>query len=138
MSPKYLWIVLIIATMVCSASCQSGAAREETRPASVWQQFKELSADAITSLRNIAALIISPKLKNRQDICVWKICSRPLKKTNKIPEEKPSESGGRLSDGDMIAILKNLENSRRVNTYLKEIIRQDLINLNKSIGKRQN
>ncbi len=135
MSPKYLWIVLIIATMVCYASCRPGAAKEGTTPASVWLQFKELSADAITSLRNIAALMISPKLKNRQDICVWKICSRPLKKTNKIPEVKPSESGGRLSDGDMIAILKNLENSSLVNTYLKEIIGKDLINRK---SKRQN
>jgi len=52
-----------------------------------------------------------------------------------MPKEKPSETEGRLSDGDMIAILKNLENSSLVNTYLKEIIGKDLINRK---SKRQN
>jgi len=127
MNPKYLWVVLIIATIVCSANCHSGAAKEETTPAGVWQQFKVLSARVITALRNMAVELTAPKLKDRQDICVWKICSRPLKKTNNMPEEKPSETKGRLSDAEMIAIWKTL-NSSLVNTYLKEIIGKDLIN----------
>jgi len=106
MDKKSLWIVLIIATMVCSASCQSGAAKKGTRSLSVWQNFKESSA--ITRLRNMADVLTAPKLKNRQDICVWKICSRPLKKTNSIPEEKPSKTEGRLSDIEMIAIWETL------------------------------
>jgi hypothetical protein len=113
MSSKYLWVVLIIATIVCSASCHSGAAKEGTRSLSVWQKFKALRAGAITGLRNMTALMTAPKLKDRQDICVWKICSRPLKKTNNMPEEKPSEIGRKLSDVEMIAILKSL-NSRKV------------------------
>ena len=113
MSPKYLLVVLIIATIVCSAICHSGVAKEGTKSLSVWQKFKALRAGAITALQNMAAELTAPKLKNRQDICVWKICSRPLKKTNSIPEVKPSEIGRKLSDVEMIAILKTL-NSRKV------------------------
>jgi len=113
MSPKYLWLVLIIATMVCSASCQSGEAKKGARSLSVWQKFKALRTGAITGLRNMADVLTAPKLKNRQDICVWKICSRPLKKTNSISKEKTSEIGRKLSDVEMIAILKTL-NSRKV------------------------
>ncbi len=134
MGPKYFWVVLIIATIVCSASCRSGAAKEGTRSLSVWQKFKALRAGAITDLRNMAAVLTAPRLKDRKDICVWKICSRPLKKTNSIPEEKPSEIGRKLSDVEMIAILKTL-NSSLVNTYLKGIIGKDLINCK---SKRQN
>jgi len=130
MSPKHLWIVLIIATIVCSTSGHSGAAKEETTPADVWQKFKESSARVITALRNMAAVLTAPRLKDRQGICVWKICSRPLKKTNSIPEVKPLETGGGLSDVKMIAILKSLENSSLVNTYSKEIIGKVLINRN--------
>ncbi len=130
MDKKSLWIVLIIATMVCSASCQSGEAKKGARSLSAWQKFKALRTGAITGLRNMADVLTAPKLKNRQDICVWKICSRPLKKTNSIPEVKPLETGGGLSDVKMIAILKSLENSSLVNTYSKEIIGKVLINRN--------
>jgi len=116
MNQKSLWIVLIIAIMVFSASCHSGAAKEETTPAGVWQQFKVLSARVITALRNMAVELTAPRLKDRQDICIWKICSRPLKKTNNMPEEKQSETGGRLSDSEIMSILKTF-NSRRVGIY---------------------
>jgi len=112
MNQLSVWTVLIIATMFCSASCRPGAVNEETTPVSVWQQFTELSADAITALQNMAAMLTGPRLKDRQDICVWKICSRPLKKTNSIPE-KPSETGGRLSDAEFEAIWNTI-NLRRV------------------------
>ncbi len=94
--------------MVCSASCQSGEAKKGARSLSAWQKFKALRTGAITGLRNMADVLTAPKLKNRQDICVWKICSRPLKKTNSIPEEKPSKTEGRLSDIEMIAIWETL------------------------------
>ncbi len=113
MSPDNLWIVLIIVTIVCSASCRPDAANEESTSARVWHQFKELSTRAITGLRNIAAVLTAPRLKDRQDICVWRICSRPLKKTNKIPEVKPSEIGRMLSDPELANIWKEI-NSRIV------------------------
>jgi len=113
MNQKSLWSVLIIATMVFSASCIPGVVKEETKSPSAWQQVKGFSTRAITGLRNIVALLTAPKLKDRKDICVWKICSRPLKKTNKITEKKPSEIGRKLSDVEMIDIWKN-SNSRRV------------------------
>ncbi len=108
MSPKYVSIVLIFATVIFSASCHPGAAKEETTPVSAWQQFKVFSARAITGLRNMAVVLTVPKLKDRQDICVWKICSRPLKRTNKIPEVKLSEAGHKLSDADLVAIWKKI------------------------------
>ncbi len=111
MSPKYLCIVLIIATIACSASCRPGAAKEETTSASVWQEFKELPTRAITGLQNMVAVLTAPRLKDRKDICVWKICSRPLKKTNKLTEKKPSETGRKLSDAELVDIWKEI-NSR--------------------------
>ncbi len=101
--------------MVFSASCIPGAVKEETKSPSAWQQVKRLSARAITCLQNIVALLTAPKLKDSKDICVWKICSRPLKKTNNMTDnkEKPSETGGRLSDAKVMVILKAL-NERRV------------------------
>jgi hypothetical protein len=68
MNHKILWIVLIVAALLCSASCRPGAAKEETTSASLWQQFDELSARATTGLRNMAAELTAPRLKDRQDI----------------------------------------------------------------------
>ncbi len=31
--------------------------------------------------------LTSPRIKNRTDICVWKICSRPLKFQTKVPRK---------------------------------------------------
>jgi len=121
MNQKSLWIVLIIAIMVFSASCRPGAAKEETTPASVWQKLKVLSARAITGLRNMAALMTAPKLKDRQDICVWKICSRPLKKTNNMPEEKQTEIGPKLSDAELAAIWKTQNSINHKKDFNKNI-----------------
>ncbi len=117
MNQKSVWIVLIVAALVCSASIRPGEAKDETTLASVWQQFKELSARTITgfekTVSGITAVLTASKLKDRKDICVWKICSRPLKKTNGVSGEKPSEVGHKLSDAELMAILKTL-NSRRM------------------------
>ncbi len=48
-----------MATLVCSENSRPGAAKEETVQPSVWHQFRELSAEAITGLWNIAALLIA-------------------------------------------------------------------------------
>jgi hypothetical protein len=51
--------------------------------------------------------LTAPRLKNRKDICVWKICSRPLKKTTTAkPEQKPVEIEQTLSDAELSVIWK--------------------------------
>jgi len=99
-----------VAALVCSASCRPGAVEDGTMSASVLNELRELSVRVITGIEKtvsgITALLNASKLKDRQDICVWKICSRPLKKANKIPEVKPLEIGRKLSDAELTAIWK--------------------------------
>jgi hypothetical protein len=110
MNQTTLWIVLIVAALVCSASCRPGAVKEVTMSASVLNELRELSVRVIAGFENtvsgITAVLNAPKLKGRQNICVWKICRRPLKKTNRIPEVKPLEIGRKLSDAELAAIWK--------------------------------
>ncbi len=47
----------------------------------VWAEFK-------TKLRSFYHELTEPKVKNKYDICIWKICSRPLKKDNEPPEKE--------------------------------------------------
>ncbi len=72
-------IILIVATLVCSENSRPGEAKEETVQPSVWQQLRELSAEAITGLWNMVALRIAPRLKDRKNICLEDLQSVPQK-----------------------------------------------------------
>jgi len=75
--------------------------------------FEEKTFELFQELKSAWGKLTAPMFKGRKDICVWKICSRPLKKTNKVSEKKPSEIGRKLDDAEMMAIWKTI-NSRIV------------------------
>jgi hypothetical protein len=64
-------------------------------------KLEKLKTDVFHELKSAWGKITAPRLKDRKDICVWKICSRPLKKTAKVvAENKTAENGGQLFKGD--------------------------------------
>jgi len=50
----------------------------------------------------------APLYKDRKDICVWKICSRPLKRSNDMPKKNPLEELRKLEAAKLKAIAKIL------------------------------
>jgi len=88
--------VLIIFLMF--VICTSGyvhAETEETEWVSLFSYVKNLGTNALKSVAEYVSegveKLTAKKYKDRKDICVWKICSRPLKKVNnsaKLDEKK--------------------------------------------------
>jgi len=72
MSPKYLWIALIIATMVFSPSCRPGAAKGETKQASVWQTK---APRKILRIRFRFSVTLIPRIFLGVYVCLRQECS---------------------------------------------------------------
>jgi hypothetical protein len=72
--------------------------------------------------------LTAPRLKDRKDICLWKICSRPLKKTTSVkPGLKKEEKAG---SSRQIRIFKNKNGEHSFKVALKEVTRNGLYGKN--------
>ncbi len=59
--------------------------------------FEEKTFELFHKLKSAWEKLTAPMFKDRKNICVWKICSRPLRKTAKVvAENKTAENGGQL------------------------------------------
>jgi len=89
--------VSVLIFCVLFAFCLSGGIRaetEETEQVTLFSYFMNAGINAFKSVtENVSEgveKLTAKRYKDRRDICVWKICSRPLKKvknTKKIDNE---------------------------------------------------
>ena len=109
-----LLVVLAVVAVVSLSGCQANSVNTSLGGLSKTKlEFEKITTDVFHELKSAWRKLTAPMFKGRKDICVWKICSRPLKKTNKVSEKKPSEIGRKLYDAEMMAIWKTI-NSRIV------------------------
>jgi len=65
---------------------------------------ERITANSSQETGGIWKKLIAPRLKDRMDICVWKICSRPLKTTTTA---KPGLKKEEKADSSRIRIFKD-------------------------------
>ncbi len=72
-------IILILGTFVSSTEIPLKVDEKQSKSEVILEKFKHLNS----KISQIWTQLTVTKSKNFKDICVWKICSRPLKKMSK-------------------------------------------------------
>ena len=93
-----LLVVLVVVAVVSLSGSQANSVNTSLGGLSKTKlEFEKIKTDVFHELKSAWGKLTAPKLKDRKDICVWKICSRPLRKTAKVvAENKTAENGGQL------------------------------------------
>jgi hypothetical protein len=104
-----LLVILVIVAVVSLDGSQAKAFSKHPGSYNKMEVGSENSrTDLFQEIKTFWAKLTAPLYKDRKDICVWKICSRPLKKTNDIPKKNPMEELRKLNAAKLKAIAKIL------------------------------
>ena len=91
-----LLVVLVIVGLSLSGNLARTISPDSTSEMGIGPERKLTSSSQETG--GVWGKLTAPRLKDRKDICVWKICSRPLKTTTTAkPKLKKKEKAGSLS-----------------------------------------
>ncbi len=88
---KAIFIILLLLITFTSISTSPSQAPDAVQSTRLIDAVRVFSLNALQVKEMIAQAVnklTAPRLKDKHDICVWKICSRPLKPAYKGPKAK--------------------------------------------------
>ncbi len=104
-----LLVILVIAAVVSLDGSQAEALSKHPSSFNKMEVGSDNSrTDLFQGIKQFWAKLTAPLYKDRKDICVWKICSRPLKRSNDMPKKNPLEELRKLEAAKLKAIAKIL------------------------------